>query len=159
MVRAASLTVFLSLLWLLLSGYLSEPLLLGLGAASVVLVVFIAHRKEVSDPEGHPVHLTLRAVFYWPWLLKEIVLANIDVAKAILRTPMAISPTVFTVTGSQQSELGQVVYANSITLTPGTVTVDLADGRLTVHALTQASRDGVLSGEMDRRVAGLEAHR
>ncbi len=156
MLRAASLAVFLSLLWLLLSGYFTEPLLLGLGVASVLSVVFIAYRKRVLDSEGHPVHLVLRAFVYWPWLLKEIVLANIDVAKAILSRPMAIAPTVFTVTGSQRSELGRVIYANSITLTPGTVTIDLEDDRLTVHALTPAGLAGVESGEMDRRIVRLE---
>lgn len=156
MLRAGSLAVFLSLLWLLLSGYFTEPLLLGLGVASVLSVVFIAYRKEVLDSEGHPVHLIPRALVYWPWLLKEIVMANIDVAKAVLRSPMAIEPTVFTVTGSQQSELGRVIYANSITLTPGTVTIALEDDQLTVHALTRAGREGVESGEMDRRIAWLE---
>jgi multicomponent Na+:H+ antiporter subunit E len=154
--RAASLAIFLSLLWLLLSGYFTEPLLLGLGVASVLSVVFITYRMEALDPEGHPVHLIPRALVYWPWLLKEIVMANIDVAKAILRSPMAIEPTVFTVTGSQKSELGRVIYANSITLTPGTVTIALEDDQLTVHALTRAGLEGVESGEMDRRIAWLE---
>ena len=157
MLRAVSLTVFLALLWLLLSGHFFEPLLLGLGAVSVLAVVFITYRKDTLDTEGHPVQLALRALLYWPWLLKEIVVANIDVAKAILSTPMTISPTVFTVTGSQKSELGRVVYANSITLTPGTVTIDLVDDQLTVHALTKAGLEGVESGEMDRRVTRLEA--
>ena len=84
-------------------------------------------------------------------------IVGIDVAKAILSTPMTISPTVFTVTGTQKSELGRVVYANSITLTPGTVTIDLVDDQLTVHALTKAGLEGVESGEMDRRVTRLEA--
>ena len=156
MLRTASLAVFLSLLWLLLSGHFSDPLLLALGAASVLLVVFIALRKEVSDPEGHPIHMILRLLVYWPWLLKEIVVANVDVAKAILRSPMAIDPTVFTVRGTQKSELARVIYANSITLTPGTVTVDLEDDLLTVHALTTAGLEGVESGQMNRRVTALE---
>jgi len=155
-IRAVSLAVFLSVLWLLLSGHFSEPLMLGFGVASVLAVVFITYRKQALDAEGHPVHLILRALAYWPWLLKEIVIANIDVAKAILASPMTIAPTVFTVTGSQKSELGRVIYANSITLTPGTVTVDLADDKLTVHALTKAGLEGVESGEMDRRVTHLE---
>ena len=140
----------------MLSGYFTEPLLLGLGVASVLFVVFVTYRKRALDPEGHPVHLMPRVLVYWPWLLKEIVIANIDVAKAIVRSPMAIEPTVFTVTGSQQSELGRVIYANSITLTPGTVTIDLVDDKLTVHALTRAGLEGVESGEMDRRIARLE---
>jgi multicomponent Na+:H+ antiporter subunit E len=157
--RTASLGVFLALLWLLLSGHFSEPLLLALGAASVLLVVFIALRKEVTDPEGHPIHMILRLLVYWPWLVKEIVVANVDVAKAILRSPMAIDPTVFTVRGTQKSELARVIYANSITLTPGTVTVDLEEDLLTVHALTKAGLEGVESGQMNRRVTALEGKR
>lgn len=159
MLRTASLGVFLALLWLLLSGHFSEPLLLALGAASVLLVVFIALRKEVTDPEGHPIHMILRLLVYWPWLVKEIVVANVDVAKAILRSPMAIDPTVFTVRGTQKSELARVIYANSITLTPGTVTVDLEEDLLTIHALTKAGLEGVESGQMNRRVTALEGKR
>lgn len=156
MLRAASLAVFLSLLWLLLSGHWSDPLLLGLGAASVLLVVFIARREEVADREGYPVHLVPRAVLYWPWLLKEIVVANIDVAKAILRSPMAIAPTVFTVTGSQKSELGRVIYANSITLTPGTITTRVDGDHLQIHSLTWIDVDGREEDEMDRRCTWVE---
>ena len=154
MLHAVSLAFVLALLWLLLSGHFAEPLLLGLGAASVVAVVLIARRMDVVDREGHPIHLVWRALFYWPWLIKEIVVANIDVAKAILGS--SIQPSVFDVTASQSSDLGRVIYANSITLTPGTVTIALEKERLTVHGLTRASRDGVESGEMDRRVTKLE---
>ncbi len=152
MLHAISLAIALSLLWLLLSGFFTVPLLLALGLASVIGVVLIAHRMEVVDHEGHPVHLTWHAVIYWPWLIKEIALANIDIAKAILRLPGSIEPSVFTVTASQKSELGRVVYANSITLTPGTVTIALEENAVTVHALTSGSRQGVETGEMDRRV-------
>lgn len=156
MFHAISLCVVLSILWLLLSGHFTDPLLLSLGAVSVVAVVFIAHRMDVIDHEGHPVHLSWRAILYFPWLIKEIVKANFDVAKAILSLPGGIEPKVFSVTASQPSELGRVVYANSITLTPGTVTIALDDNRLTVHALTTGAKEGVESGEMDRRVSALE---
>ena len=154
MLHAASLAFVLALLWLLLSGHFAEPLLLGLGVASVVAVVLIARRMDVVDREGLPIHLVWRALFYWPWLIKEIVMANIDVAKAILRS--SVQPGVFDVTATQSSELGRVIYANSITLTPGTVTIALEEDRLTVHGLTRTARDGVESGEMDRRVTKLE---
>ena len=156
MLHAVSLCVVLSILWLLLSGHFTDPLLLGLGAVSVVAVVYIAHRMDVIDHEGHPVHLSWRALLYWPWLIKEIVKANFDVAKAILRLPEGIEPEVFSVTASQPTELGRVIYANSITLTPGTVTIALDDDRLTVHALTRGGREGVESGDMDRRVSAVE---
>lgn len=153
MLHVASLVVSLSLLWLLLSGYFADPLLLGLGAASVVAVVLIARRAGIVDAEGHPVQLAARGFLYWPWLIKEIVVANIDVAKAICRSTMAIEPRVFKVRASQKDELGRVIYANSITLTPGTVTIALEGDELTVHALTRGAAEGLESGEMDRRVA------
>ena len=157
MLHAVSLGFVLAILWLLLSGHF-EPLLLGLGVVSVVIVVAVAHRMDVIDHEGHPVHLTWRAILYWPWLLWEIVKANIDVAKAIVQGEMPIEPTVMNVKCTQKSELGQVVYANSITLTPGTVTIAVLGDTLHVHALTPGAREGLETGEMDRRVTAVEGH-
>jgi multicomponent Na+:H+ antiporter subunit E len=154
--HTVSLVLTLSVLWLLLSGHFSDPLLMVLGLASVILVVVIVRRMDVLDHEGHPVHLGPRALLYWPWLLKEIVLANIDVGKAILGWRVPVAPTVFQVRASQRSELGRVIYANSITLTPGTVTIAVDDDRLTVHALTPGAVEGLEGGEMDRRVSRIE---
>jgi multicomponent Na+:H+ antiporter subunit E len=154
--HAFSLTLSLSVLWLLLSGHFAEPLLLALGLASVLAVVLIVHRMDVLDHEAHPIHLSWRGLIYWPWLLKEIVLANYDVAKAILRLQGGIEPTVFQVRASQRSELCRVIYANSITLTPGTVTIAMEDDLLTIHALTAGAAEGLASGEMDRRVCRFE---
>ena len=158
MPHAVSLTIALLALWLLLSGHFAEPLLLGLGLASVVLVVVIVHRMEVLDHETtHPVHLSIRLPLYWGWLIKEIFLANIDVAKAIVGFKgAAAAPTVFKVRASQRTEVGRVIYANSITLTPGTVTIGVDDDELTIHALTAGAVEGLVGGEMDRRVRGIE---
>ncbi|MBO32938.1 MAG: cation transporter [Rhodospirillaceae bacterium] len=153
-----SLGLVLCILWLLLSGYFSSALLLGLGLASAAAVVFIAHRMDVIDHEGHPIHLGWRASTYLPWLLGEIVKANIDVAWRIIQPTMPIGPNLLRVKGSQKSELGNVIYANSITLTPGTVTVELEEGLLRVHALTTEAAEEVMSGEMDRRVTTMEGH-
>lgn len=154
MFPTVSLAGILALLWLLLSGHGTAFLLL-LGLASVLLTVAIAVRLDIIDDEGHPVHLIRAALAYWPWLLKEILVANIDVAKAILGGKGAIQPNVFTVKASQSSELGHTAYANSITLTPGTVTIALENGEVTVHALTAAGAEGVIGGEMDRRVTAM----
>lgn len=149
----------MSVLWLLLSGHFAEPLLLGLGAASVLLTVVLSVRMGVVDREGHPVHLSIRGIFYWPWLVKEIVLANIDVGKAILGLTGDVQPSVFKIKASQTSDLGKAIYANSITLTPGTVTIALDDNEMTIHALTPAAAEGLATGEMDRRVARVEGTR
>ncbi len=156
MLQVFSLAVTLSALWLLLSGYVTEVLLLGLGAASVILTMVVSIRMGVVDREGHPVHLAIRGLLYWPWLIKEIVLANIDVAKAILGLSGTVRPSVFTIKASQTSDLGKTIYANSITLTPGTVTIALDGDEMTIHALTSAAADGLATGEMDRRVTRIE---
>ena len=151
MANSISLWVFLYAFWLLLSGHYT-PLLMGFGAVSCGLVVYIAHRMDVIDHEGHPSHLSLKILPYWAWLCWEIVKSNIDVAKVILSPKLPISPVMFKTKASQSQELGQVIYANSITLTPGTVTVGLVDGVLEVHALTVEGAEAVLTGDMDRRV-------
>ena len=111
---------------------------------------------ETCDHETHPIHLTTRAVMYWPWLAVEIVKANIDVAKRVFSAGPNISPTVFTVKSSQKTELGQVIYANSITLTPGTTTMDIDEGTFVVHTIAKDVGDDLSAGEMDRRVSLLE---
>lgn len=155
MLHNFSLGLVLFATWLLLSGHF-EPLLIGLGIVSVLLVLYISHRMDVIDREGHPIHLGPRVFTYFPWLIWEIIKANIDVTRIILKRDMPISPTLFYVKGSQQSELGQVIYGNSITLTPGTITVDIVDGQLEIHALTRAAADELEKGEMDMRATRME---
>lgn len=153
-----ALWLFCFSLWLLLSGYTTVALLLIFGAFSCALVVWISCCMDRADPEEPGLRLDVSAqiLLYWPWLLWEIVKANIDVTKIILDPKLPISPTMISTTPSQHTDLGRVIYANSITLTPGTVTTYLSHGALDVHALTQAAADGVLEGDMDRRVTKLE---
>lgn len=155
MVHAISLALVLFALWLLLSGHY-VPLLIGLGALSVLLVVTIALRMDVVDREGHPIHLSPKAFLYWPWLAWEIVKSNVDVARRILSPTLPISPTVIRLKASQKSELGKVIYANSITLTPGTVSIDIDGDKIEVHALTREAAQALRTGEMDRRVTRFE---
>ena len=154
-VHAFSLGVVLAIVWLLLSGHF-EPLILALGLASCVVVVAITRRMDLIDHEGHPIHLTRRAVGYWLWLSWEVVKANIDVAKRVLAPKLNISPTMVRLTASQKSDLGLVIYANSITLTPGTVSVDVEPGEILVHALSRDAAEDLKGGEMDRRVEQVE---
>lgn len=150
-VHALSLGGVLFGTWLLLSGHY-DPLLIGLGVASCALVVFITHRMDVIDHEGHPVHLTWRALLYWPWLVAEIAKANVDVVRRILPGGPPISPTMLRVRATQTSDLGRVVFANSITLTPGTVSVEVHEDEILVHALSLEAAEGLAEGEMDQRV-------
>lgn len=140
--------------WLLLSGHY-DPLLIGLGIASCVVVLYFTHRMDVIDHEGHPIHLTWRALTYWPWLLVEIAKANIDVAKRIVAPGRTISPTMIRVRSTQNTDVGRVVFANSITLTPGTVSVRVSEGEVLVHALSREGAEDLAGGEMDRRATAM----
>ncbi|MEJ2121539.1 MAG: Na+/H+ antiporter subunit E [Alphaproteobacteria bacterium] len=153
--RGVSLVAFLVGTWLLLSGRY-EPLILAFGVVSIVIVALIAYRMGVVDYESHPINLGWRLPAFWIWLLWEIVKANIDVAKRIIHPRMPISPTVFTLEPTQPTELGLVIYANSITLTPGTVTLQVERGGLEVHALSRQAAEDLAKGEMDRRVTWIE---
>ena len=155
MLHAISLSAVLIGLWLLLSGHY-DAFLLSLGGVSIVVVVLVALRMDVVDHEGHPVHLTPKCLTYWPWLGWEIIKANIDVAYRIVHPNLPISPTVVNLKASQKTEVGKVIYANSITLTPGTVSVNMQGDEITVHALSREGAESLLDGAMDRRVCEVE---
>ena len=142
------------LLWFLLSGH-TEPLLLTLGVLSTLITVYLSRRMNLLDHESYPFHLSRRLFGYVFFLAKEIVLANIDVLVRILK-PQTISPQVFTVPVSKKTSLSQVIYANSITLTPGTVTLELKDDRLTIHALSEEAAEDLKTGRMAMRVPDQE---
>ena len=153
--RYLSLAAFLFAFWLALSGHYT-PMLIGAGAVCSVLCVLAAIRVRAADAEGHPVELFRGAVTYLPWLMWEIAKSAWSVTKIILHPRLPVSPTMTTVRASQKTTAGIATYANSITLTPGTITVGVDSHFLIVHALT---RDGALDleeGGMDRRVTQFE---
>lgn len=152
-----TITLFLSLaiFWLLNSGHYTA-LMLSLGAISIAFILYIAHRMDVVDHESQPLHLTLKLPGYYAWLIKEIIVSNILVVKHIWLGNKTISPTMTIIKSSQKTDIGKVIYANSITLTPGTVTIDLDGDKFLVHALLRESIEDLQAGEMDRRVSQLE---
>ena len=150
--HAISLSLVLFATWLLLSGIYDALPLLILGVISVIVVVSISKRMGVIDNEGHPVHLGSRILIYWPWLLLEIMKSNLDVARRMISATPDISPIMVRVPTDLRSDLGRVVYANSITLTPGTVSVVVDRDSIVVHALTGDGAAAVQAGDMERRV-------
>jgi multicomponent Na+:H+ antiporter subunit E len=155
LLRAFGLGVILFGFWLLLSGHYT-PLLLSFGVGSSVLVVYLSMRMDVVDREGVPLHLGGRLWMYIPWLLKEILVANVVVAKIILSPNMKISPRMVVFHGTQETDLGRVLYANSITLTPGTITTGVEGQEFQIHALTAADLETNEEDEMDRRCSWVE---
>lgn len=155
MKRALVLSLVLYGVWLLWSGH-TETLLLTMGAVATVAVVAIAVRMRLVDAEGTPLGLPLRAARFLPWMFWEIAKANVDVAWRILHPRLPIRPALMRVKTGQRTDLGRVIYANCITLTPGTVSVDIEDDVIVVHALSRSAADGLRTGEMDRRVSEYE---
>ena len=145
--------------WLLNSGHYT-PMMIGFGIGSSLFVVWLSRRMGIVDDEAVPVHLIPRAFLYVPWLTKEVFTANLDVARrALAPGKLDISPTLFHAKTSQASDLGRVIYANSITLTPGTVSVLVHGRSIWVHAIAEEVAEDLMEGEMDRRVTRFEGLR
>ena len=155
MLRAFGLGLTLFAFWLALSGHYT-PLLLTLGVVSCVLVVYLAHRMEAIDEEGVPLQASLRLLVYLPWLLKEIFVANIVVAKVIRARDLKISPRIVFFLGTQKTDLGRAIYANSITLTPGTITTGVNENEFEIHALRASDLETGEEQAMDLRCSRVE---
>jgi len=157
-IRAVATFVVLAVVWQLWSGH-TEALILGFGLASVLGVMLVSRRMDrvVADDAPRSYRLGLRPLLYLPWLSWQIVKANIEVALIILKPGLPISPSLIRVPAPQKTVLGQVLYANSITLTPGTISLDVRNDQILIHALTSSAAQGVQSGDMGQRIARMEA--
>ena len=155
MINAKSVTLFIVLFgfWLLMSGYYT-PLILSLGVISCLLCVYLTIKGKFLDNETLPIYFFPRLIQYTLWLIKEILKSNITTAKVIIMK--SEEPELFCVKATQKTNEGKVTYANSITLTPGTVTTQIKNDIFEVHALTKDFGNDVRSSDMDKMVTWLE---
>ena len=155
--RVGLLFVVLMAGWLSMSGHYNG-LLISLGVISVTFCVWLSHAINATDEEGLPTHIFARLPAYIIWLFGEIIKSNYATAKFILNDRS--DPEIFNATATQNTAAGIATYANSITLTPGTVTIDIneeaAKDQFLVHALHADFGEDVRSNDMDRRVTALE---
>ena len=145
----------LIILWFVLSGHF-DLFHVSAGFLCSGLIAFLSHDLLFHDLHwrlggGH----VLRFIGYLPWLFYQIVLANLHVAKMVLHPKMPIDPRIIEFRTKLKSELAVTTMGTSITLTPGTITADVSDGKFCVHALTQKVTDDLLSGEMENRIAAI----
>ena len=140
-------------LWLLISGYYNV-LIISLGIISCAFCVYVAKRGNLIDDEGLPIFFIPRLSNYLIWLFKEILISNLNTAKVIINGK--VEPETFTVKVSQVTDVAKVTYANSITLTPGTVTTKMQKNVFEVHALNSDFGNDVRTNEMDKKVTWLE---
>ncbi|MEM7429391.1 MAG: Na+/H+ antiporter subunit E [Pseudomonadota bacterium] len=152
--RLLLLVLLLAMAWLFWSG-IFKPLIVAFGVFSCVLALYLASRMEYFDNETFALHFGVRLFKYWAWLVKEIVKSSLDVTRIVLHPKLPISPKVVDIKATAKRPVYHVLLANSITLTPGTLSLDVYKGVIKVHALTEEGADDVISGEMDRRVAAI----
>ena len=143
--------------WLALSGHF-DTWFIASGAVLVVGVIAFAWAKGVTDHEGFPIYLVPRGLIYWPWLLWQIGLSGLRVTRLILDPRLPISPTLVRVAALQKTPVGLVTYANSITLTPGTISIEASEKAncIWVHAIEKSGAEGFADDEMNRKVAWFE---
>lgn len=146
--------VVLSIFWLLLSGFI-EPLLLSFGAISVVIVLFILKRMDKVENEPGQIGTSIRLIRYTPWLIGQVFSSAIHVTKLIWGSPDKVSPAIAKINVKDVPSSSRVLYANSITLTPGTLSVDLDENEVTVHALHRSSIDELKEGQMEKKITGI----
>ena len=146
--------VLLFLFWILLSGYF-QPLLLGFGVLSVAIVLVVLKRMDAVDQEQKQVNSGYSMLRYLVWLIGQIVSSAIFVTKLIWGSADKLSPTLAKIPVTNIPKKNRVLYANSITLTPGTLSVDLVDEELTVHALQKSSIESLKQGDMEKKIIAI----
>ena len=151
------LTVLIMFLfWIFLSGEFSFILLLS-GIISSLLVSYISHDLLIGNGDMKLGFIrTIRFIRFLPWLLWQIVLANIDLAIRTLHPKMPINPMLINFKNNLKTDLGMVILANSITLTPGTVTIDVNENDFFIHVISEKAAQSLISGEMQARVKKIE---
>ncbi len=155
LLRTLLAALILFVLWLLLSGHYN-PLLLTFGAVSCMFVAWIAYKMGLLSSNSSTLKFNLKLPLFIPWFFIEIIKSNLDVCRRILSPKLPIDPIFVTVNASQLDDLGKAVFANCITLTPGTYSVDTNSDSIEVHALTKELAEYLQKGELSKRIAKLE---
>jgi len=141
-------------IWLLLSGYYTG-LILSLGVVSVLLVIWFLRRMDRVDGEVGVLPTRPRMLYYLAWLMWQVVLSNIDLVRRIWDPNLPIKPCWQRLDIKVNSTAAKTLYANSITLTPGTLTTDIKEGYFMVHSLSPEGIDELREGEMERQIQRL----
>ncbi len=156
MTQLIGLTVMLAAFWLLLSGHYA-PMFLGFGAFSVLLAAWLAIRMNIVDDEAKPLRWLLRVPRYWLWLTGQILYSALAVCRLIWNPGAPLSPGLGRANVEGLNDVERATYANSITLTPGTLSMSVDEHHIEIHALDEQTLADIDAGDMIRRVrkAGL----
>ena len=145
----------LFIFWLILSGHYT-PFLLVIGIISCVFIVILVVKMEILDDEALPIKFLFPAIKYWPWLFGQIIQSALNVAKIIINPNLPITPTMIKIKPLQETDVGVVTFANSITLTPGTISVEIDNDNILVHAITRDNAFDLEQGVMNEKCKRFE---
>jgi multicomponent Na+:H+ antiporter subunit E len=148
--------ILVFLFWYLLSGK-NGILLLVVGALCSLLIVLYLYKITMIDDESLPIKILPKAIYYWVWLYKEMIFSSVYISKLILSPRLSISPQYFKIKSKQKSAMGFNIYANSITLTPGTISVIINNSskEIDVHSISKNTKASLLKSEMDNKIKKL----
>ena len=147
----------LAVFWLVLSGQ-DGSLFLTLGGLSVALVCWVSWRAGLTEQHARTVPITLHMPRYLLWLGKEVLVSSASVVRKVWSPRPGLRPVVAATPSRDLPDLSQVIYANSITLTPGTLSLHLTDDRIEVHSLDSTDIETLEDGAMLAQVRRLEAN-
>ena len=149
-------TIVMFAFWILLSGEFTFILITS-GVVASLITAYLSHdifvgKADLKTETGR----VFKFIVYIPWLLWEIILANVEIAYLVLNPKPLIDPQLVHFKNDLKTDLGIVTLAHSITLTPGTVTVEANREEFIIHAIWQKSAEGIIGGEMQRKVKKIE---
>ena len=147
-------SLFVAVVWLLLSGHYSA-LILSFGAVSLLIVIWFMWRMERVDEKLDFLPMRPRMLYYLLWLMWQVVLSNIDLVRRIWDPALPIRPTWQRLDIKVTSSLAKTLYANSITLTPGTLTTDVREDHFMVHSLSPDGIEDLRKGGMEEQIQRL----
>jgi multicomponent Na+:H+ antiporter subunit E len=152
-------TIAMFSFWILLSGEFTFILITS-GIVASLIVAYLSHdifigKADIKSETGR----VFRFFRYLPWLLWQIILCNLEIAYLVLNPKPLVDPQLVRFKPDAKTDLGIVTLANSITLTPGTVTVEANREEFVVHAIWQKSAEGIINGEMQQRVKEIEGEK
>jgi multicomponent Na+:H+ antiporter subunit E len=137
----------LAAFWVVLSGHF-DPLLLTLGAVSITVVCAMAWRADLYLHRDLTVRFALRLPWFLLWLGGQVLVSSLTVVRQVWSPRLGLRPVVGSTPAQDLPELSQVTYANAITLTPGTLSLDISDKRIQVHSLDSTGVDELRKGAM-----------
>lgn len=151
------MAILLFLIWLVLNGHVTlEITLLGLGISAAIFSFMLVFTEYSWELDQKFLRNLVYLVPYFFVLVWEIIKANLVVARCVLNRNIPLQKTLTTVEVELKSDLTRMLLANSITLTPGTITVKVEGNRFTVHCLSRELLDGIENGAFVRLLRKME---